>query len=253
MSPRERNTGPELELPEDEVRRNDDLGDLTHTINDMAGDIEQMLDAKRQMLLAISHELRSPITRAKISVALLEASTTRARLEDDLVEMEDLVTELLESERLNSRHRILNPEPLAIATLIDSVVQQSFAGRVSVEVAADLPPFNLDEMRVRLLLRNLLGNAVRYAGATPPKLRAWLAGDLVSIEVEDSGAGIEAAHIDSLTEPFYRVDPSRTRATGGFGLGLYLCRLICEAHGGKLSIKSTIGVGTCVRATLKSQ
>ena len=235
------------------VRRNDDLGDLTRTINDMAGDIEQMLDAKRQILLGISHELRSPITRAKVSVELLDASTTRTRLEEDLVEMETLVTELLESERLNSRHQVLNPEPVSITALIDSVIAQGFGDRVRILVAHDLPILVLDEMRVRLLLRNLLGNAVRYAGATPPTLRAAVSGDTLRIEVEDKGAGIAPEHIERLTDPFYRVDPSRTRATGGFGLGLYLCRLICEAHGGELTITSTLGVGTTVTATLQSQ
>jgi signal transduction histidine kinase len=137
--------------------------------------------------------------------------------------------------------------------LIDSVIAQGFTGRVRTQVAHDLPILVLDEMRVRLLLRNLLGNAVRYAGATPPTLRAVVSGDTLCIEVEDKGAGIAPEHIERLTDPFYRVDPSRTRATGGFGLGLYLCRLICEAHGGELKITSTLGVGTTVTATLHSQ
>ena len=235
------------------TRSSDDLGDLANSINEMAGDIEQMLDAKRQMLLAISHELRSPITRAKVSVELLEPSSTRARLEDDLVEMESLVTELLESERLNSRHSVLHPEAIDIADLVGSVVAQNFEGCVVVDVAADIPTINIDETRTRLLLRNLLGNAVRYAGDAESQLRVRWSTDRLTIEVQDSGEGIAAEHIDSLTEPFYRIDPSRTRATGGFGLGLYLCRLICEAHGGTLTIDSTPGVGTTVTATLKSQ
>lgn len=94
-----------------EIRRNDDLGQLTQSINSMASDIEQMLDAERQILLGISHELRTPITRAKVSVELLDESATRARLEDDLAEMESLVTALIESERLNTRHSALNVEP----------------------------------------------------------------------------------------------------------------------------------------------
>jgi signal transduction histidine kinase len=235
------------------TRRNDDLGDLTLSINNMAADIEQMLDAKRQMLLGISHELRSPITRAKVSLALLDASTTRTRLQEDILEMETLVTELLESERLNSRHSVLNLETVAIAALIDSVVAQSFSGQVTVQVAHQSPTLRLDETRVRLLLRNLLGNAVRYGGATPPQLRAQVAAATLTIEVEDTGVGIAPEHLDSLTDPFYRVDPSRSRATGGFGLGLYLCRLICEAHGGTLTVTSKLSLGTTVTARLESQ
>ena len=84
-------------------------------------------------------------------------------------------------------------------------------------------------------------------------MRAQVSADTLTIEVEDAGIGIAPEHLDSLTDPFYRVDPSRTRATGGFGLGLYLCRLICKAHGGTLSVNSTLGVGTAVTACLRSQ
>jgi len=90
------------------VKRKDDLGELTHSINDMASDIQRMLDAKRQLLLGMSHELRSPITRARVSTQLLPDSDSRDRIEEDLKEMESLITELLESERLNSRHSVLN-------------------------------------------------------------------------------------------------------------------------------------------------
>ena len=235
------------------LRSQDDLGELSVSINEMAGDIEQMLDAKRQMLLGISHELRSPITRAKISTELLEPSATRARLEDDFLEMETLVTELLESERLKSRHSVLNPQPVNLRELIDSVLVPNFSERVTLHADAVLPTLILDETRVRLLLRNLLANAVRYSLEEAPLLHVAATDRLVTMTVSDSGTGIAPEHLASLTDPFYRVDPSRTRATGGFGLGLYLCRLICEAHGGALSISSTEGVGTTVVATLNTQ
>jgi signal transduction histidine kinase len=234
------------------LRRRDDLGELSElselsvSINEMAGDIEQML-------LGISHQLRSPITRAKISTELLEPSTTRSRLEDDLLEMETLVTELLESERLNSRHSVLNPQPVDLSALIDSVLAQNFRERVTLRSEAVLPTLVLDETQVRLLLRNLLANAVRYSRDEAPLLHVAATERTLTITVSGTGLGIAPEHLASLTDPFYRVDPSRTRATGGFGLGLYLCRLICEAHGGELSISSTLGVGTTVVATLNAQ
>jgi signal transduction histidine kinase len=140
-----------------------------------------------------------------------------------------------------------------IAALLESVVAQSFACQVNIDLAADMPVLSLDATRLRLLTRNLLSNAVRYSDDAPPSLRARVADNTLSIEVQDSGEGINAQDIDKLTEPFYRVDPSRTRSTGGFGLGLYLCRLICEAHGGELLFASSPGVGTTVTATLKGQ
>ncbi len=235
------------------IRSDDDLGELAGSINTMASDIEQMLDAKRQLLLGISHELRSPITRAKISTELLEPGATRDRIAEDLNEMESLVTELLETERLNSPHSVLNLSAVDAGDLIQSVATDTFAGQVTVDVQTGVT-LNLDETRLRLLLRNLIGNAVRHGADAniKPAVTSRLEGDRLIVEVTDHGPGIDPEHLEHLTDPFYRVDPSRTRATGGFGLGLYLSRLICEAHNGSLEITSEKGKGTTVRAELRN-
>lgn len=235
-----------------QIRSDDDLGELAGSINTMASDIEQMLDAKRQLLLGISHELRSPITRAKISAELLQPGTTRDRIAEDLQEMEALVTELLETERLNSPHSVLNLSRIDTGDLIHTVATETFAGAVTVDAQRGAT-LNLDETRLRLLLRNLIGNAVRHGGdaSIKPAVMSRLEGDTLIVEVTDHGPGIDEEHLEHLTDPFYRVDPSRTRATGGFGLGLYLSRLICEAHNGSLKIQSEKGQGTTVRAELK--
>jgi len=101
-------------------------------------------------------------------------------------------------------------------------------------------------MRIRLLVRNLLDNALRYSADAPRppcvSLRAVIEGDSsrqgVEIEVRDHGPGVDEAQLERLTEPFYRTDGARARATGGVGLGMYLCRLIAEAHGGKLTVRN---------------
>ncbi len=97
-----------------------------------------------------------------------------------------------------------------------------------------------------MLLRNLISNAVKHGsdGPTPPAIKVRSDADNLIIEVSDSGPGIPQEHLSHITEPFYRVDPSRTRSTGGFGIGLYLCRVICEAHGGTLVITSVPDEGT---------
>jgi len=97
-------------------------------------------------------------------------------------------------------------------------------------------------MRVRLLVRNLLDNALRYStdAPRPPcvSLRAVVDGPAqgAEIEVRDHGPGVDEAQLERLTEAFYRTDSARARATGGVGLGMYLCRLIAEAHGGSLAV-----------------
>ena len=159
------------------LRRRDELGDLAQRINTMAHDIQDMLDAKRALLLALSHELRSPLTRARLNAELLpdtpEGAAERDALLRDLGEMRDLISDLLESERLASPHAALQREPIDLAALVREVAAECPNGdRCTLDLAADLPPLPLDRTRMRLLLRNLLDNALRHgAGAPQPPQR----------------------------------------------------------------------------------
>ncbi len=227
------------------LRRRDELGDLAHRINTMAHDIEGMLDAKRGLLLALSHELRSPLTRARLNAELLPATpdgqTERAALLRDLNEMRDLISDLLESERLASPHAALQREPVDLAVLLRDVAAELPGGNAVTLNLPDAQPLrSLDRARVRLLVRNLLDNALRYsADATqPPQLSLRMEGDSVRIEVRDFGPGVDDAQLAHLTEPFYRTDSARQRATGGVGLGMYLCRLVAQAHGGSFAVRN---------------
>jgi signal transduction histidine kinase len=223
------------------VRRQDELGDLAEDVNAMARSIHQMLDAKRALLLAISHELRSPITRARLHVELLpeqgDAAVRRAALLRELQEMADLVTELLESERLGQGHAALHQEPTDLAALVREAVAGTAA---AAQIEAGLPQLPLDRARVRLLLRNLLDNAMRHGqGPQPPVVRVARDGERhVCLSVRDHGPGVDDAVLPHLAEPFYRPDVSRERATGGVGLGLYLCRLIAQAHGAAFTVRN---------------
>ncbi|HJW82536.1 MAG TPA: HAMP domain-containing sensor histidine kinase [Acidiferrobacterales bacterium] len=236
-----------------ELSRRDELGDLAHSINGMADEIRRMLEAKRQLLLAISHELRSPLTRAKVAVALLDDPRQRAEISRDLDELARLVEELLETERLTTRHRILDRRPVSLNALVEEVIASFFAGAgVRRTLPAQDVQAEVDSARIKLLLKNLLDNAVRHtsAGAAPPEVTLSATPEGVALSVRDHGAGIAPEHLPHLTEPFYRADPARRRETGGYGLGLYLCRVIAEAHGGTLAIDSAPGQGTTVRVML---
>ena len=238
-----------------QVKRKDELGELAVTVNTMAEDIEGMLDSKREMLLAISHELRSPLTRSRVSVALVDDDTIRENLNRDMKEMEELITELLESEKLNQRHAQLNRSRIMVNDLVTQLLEEMFpTDGIRTELAADSVEVQLDEPRIRLLLKNLLTNAVRHHRPEQGDIIVSTAtlNDAIEIRVVDQGVGIEPEHLPRITEPFYRPDPSRQRKTGGYGLGLYLCRMITEAHGGTLTIKSEVGRGTEVRATLST-
>lgn len=238
------------------LRRRDELGDLAQRINTMAHDIQGMLDAKRGLLLALSHELRSPLTRARLNAELLpatdEGAVERAALLRDLGEMRDLIGDLLESERLASPHAALHREPVDLAALVrETVAELPGSERVVLDLAPGLPALALDRTRMRLLVRNLLDNALRHGGsaAQPPQVTLRPEGAGVALEVRDFGPGVDAAQLAHLTEPFYRADGARQRATGGVGLGMYLCRLVAEAHGGRLDVRNA-QPGLAVRATL---
>ena len=238
-----------------QVKRKDELGELAQSVNAMADDIRGMLEAKRQLLLAISHELRSPLTRARVNLALLPASDTRRVLGRDLAEMEDLTCELLESERLNTRHAPLNLSAESPAALVREVIAEHFFQQsIRTELGSGDMYMALDPVRFRLLLRNLLDNALRHTPkhAQPPTLSIHVDENSWSLSVRDHGPGISPEHLAHITEPFYRADPSRRRKTGGYGLGLYLCRAIVEAHDGRLQIESRQGEGTEVRAVFRA-
>ena len=229
--------------------RPDELGQLANTINTMGQDISQMLDAKRALLLAISHELRSPLTRARLNAELLPeegaAGPQRAALLRDLQEMGSLISDLLESERLASQHAALQRESTDLLALASSVLEDlrarhPQAAQVRFEAPADLPAWSVDAARLRLLLRNLLDNALRHGAEAPqpPTLRIARSGNGLVLTVRDHGPGVPDAQLQHLAQAFYRPDSARTRAAGGVGLGLYLCRLVAVAHGGSLVLRN---------------
>lgn len=236
--------------------RKDELGELAISINHMADDIEHMLESKRELLLAISHELRSPLTRAKVSLALLEESSAQQNIHRDLNEMEAMISELLEAERLSGRHNTLNKSATSLNDIATGVINEHFADAgLQVQLEETLPQQSLDSVRMKLVVRNLLDNALKYQGdsAEPVSLTTTLENDKICLRIKDHGPGIPAKHLSHLTEPFYRTDSSRQRKTGGFGLGLYLVKLIVEAHAGELVISSNVGVGTTVEVFLPAQ
>ncbi len=223
------------------ARAPDELGELARQVNGMADGLHGLLDAKRDLLLAISHELRSPLTRARLNAELVDEGTARDALLRDLGEMRDLITDLLESERLAGGHAALHTEPVDLNALVREVVAQQFADRLpTLALAPDAPPIALDATRIRLLLRNLLDNALRHSAdaARPPVITTAFDANGATLQVRDHGPGVDEAQLPLLAQAFYRPDSARRRATGGVGLGLYLCRLVAQAHGGTMTLRN---------------
>jgi signal transduction histidine kinase len=218
------------------VIHRDEIGDLALRFNQMAADIQAMLDGKRALLLAISHELRSPLTRARLHAELVGEGESRDALLDELAQMRDLITALLESERLGSGHRALQLADCDLAQLAREHTQPG----VVLHIDPGLPSLPLDRLRLQLLLRNLLHNALRHNDAARGAVLLTLARDDngIRLTVRDHGPGVPPEALPQLGQPFFRPDAARTRHEGGVGLGLCLCRLVAEAHGSRLELRN---------------
>ena len=123
---------------------------------------------------------------------------------------------------------------------------REYEGGLEVDLPDEDRAMHIDKLRIRLLFANIVNNAMRHGRNRPVVVHVEFSDNEALLQISDSGEGISAEHLKHVKEPFYRVDNSRTRNTGGFGLGLYLCNLIAEAHGGRLLIDSRPGEGTRV-------
>lgn len=232
------------------LRRHDELGELATQVNTMAASLQHMLEGQRGLLLAISHELRSPLTRARLHAELVAEGPEQQALLRDLGQMRDLISDLLEGERLAAGAAVLQREPTDLNALVRERVADGFAGRdIRLALAEGLPPLALDRSRLRLLLRNLLDNALRHGAGGPVEVQTAIVEGEVWLTVRDHGQGVDAAQLGRLGEPFFRPDAARLRSAGGVGLGLYLCRLVASSHGGRLQLRNAapgLAVSLCL-------
>ncbi len=240
------------------IRRQDEFGRLSDRINRMADEVQRMLDGQRQLLLSLSHELRTPLTRARLALEFIHDKDVRAHLEYDLASMERMITELLEGERLNTRGRQMSRSRVNLNKLMAEVMRGDFPNdrhRVSLSVPPATAHLSVNAARLRMLVRNLVENALRYnpEEGKPVDVSLRMEDNAAVIRVQDHGPGIEPEHLEQVTSAFYRADPSRGAGTGRHGLGLYLCRLIAEAHGGKVDVASPPGSGACITARIPGE
>jgi len=234
--------------------RQDELGELSRAFNSMTARIRNMLASHEQLLLDVSHELRSPLTRMNVLLELLADSKTKESLRQDVREIEHLVTELLEAARLRAPNATLHRAEVDLADIIISTVRFHAHQRPGVklmDLAGDLR-CQADRDLLVIVIRNLITNALKYSeGSTRPvEISAYVEPDRVALRITDFGEGISAADLPHIFEPFYRADKSRARSTGGYGLGLSLCKAIIDAHNGELKVESGVGKGTTVTVLL---
>jgi signal transduction histidine kinase len=234
-------------------RSNDEFGTLTEAFNRMVGRIKDMLRARDRLLLDVSHELRSPLTRLKVAVELVRDPEMKNRMAADLAEMDIMIGELLELERLRDGAGIRTTRQNLMSILDD--VARNFEDREP-GVQVEAPPgeiiADVDADRMRTVFRNLLENAVKYSlpDSRAVEVSAGENGARVVVRISDDGPGIPEDEMPNLFEPFYRVDRSRSKKTGGYGLGLSISKRIVEAHGGTIAVENNSTRGASFVITL---
>ena len=237
-----------------EIKTNsvDELGQLALSFNHMTRQIRESLQARDQLLLDVSHELRSPLTRMLVALEFLKNDKTRQTLHRNIKHMEAMVTEILETERLNSSYGGLQLEPINILDLLMDTCRnyQDQKPGVVLRCSSEDLIANVDPTRVTTVFNNLLSNATRHSNAKDPiEVTCAREQGKILVKVQDYGSGIPKEDLPHIFEPFYRVDKSRSKQTGGYGLGMSVCRKIMEAHGGRIDITSQPNKGTCVLLT----
>ena len=236
--------------------RDDELGAVGRAFDDMADRTSALISSQRQLMADVSHELRTPLARIRVALELAAEDPVAAKdllgeVGTDLDEIDQLIADILTTARLDAEHKVTR-ETISVGELADRAAAR-FTSRHpdrTLEKSVDDAEraLDCDPVLLRRALDNLLDNAAKYsAPTTPVKLDVQPNGSSVAFAVVDRGIGMTADEVARAGTPFWRADGSRTRRTGGVGLGLALARRIARAHGGDVVLDSAPGRGTTAR------
>ena len=267
-----------------EISSQDEIGDLARAFNGMADGLARLEELRRNMVSDVAHELRTPLTNIRGYLQAIQDGVVQPErdvigsLHEEAMLLGRLVDDLQDLALAEAGQLRLERQPVALADVLHRAIR-AFGSRVEtgavtlrVDLPEDLPPVEVDAQRVGQVLRNLLDNALTHtppggqieiaaravhpepggalgADASPPS-RGRSSGEWVEVSVRDTGAGIAAEDLPYVFERFYRADKSRSRVTGGAGLGLAIARQLVEAHGGRIWVESVEGEGSTFTLTL---
>ncbi|WP_303904898.1 ATP-binding protein [Thiohalomonas denitrificans] len=208
--------------------------------NTMQSRLRSHIQERERTLAAISHDLRTPITRLRLRAELIDHEGLRVKVNDDLAEMEEMTAAALDLLRGVNREEPVQPVDM-MALLGSLQADHEEAGDAVAVEGATQAPYPGRPLALKRLFANLLGNALNYGGQA--RVRVDDRVDRLEITVADEGPGIPEAQLETVFEPFYRLERSRSRKTGGVGLGLAVARDIARLHGGELHLQNRTGSG----------
>lgn len=218
--------------------------------NRMQDRIRSQIETRGRFLAAVSHDLRTPLTRMKLRVEQLDGATPgRDKLQSDISEMAAMLDATLNYLRGESQSE--SWQLLDLQSLVETLVEDARENGDDVTVSGQVRPLRVQPMALRRCLGNLLENALRYGERAEIAL-AEMPGSVV-IEIRDRGPGIPENRMAQVFEPFVRLEESRNRNTGGVGLGLAIAREAARRHGGELSLRNAADGGLIARLTLPRQ
>ncbi len=236
------------------VVRNDEIGKVARSFNQMTGRVQQMMDDRERLLADVSHELRSPLARIKVALELLPEGDKRDSIAQDIREMESLTTALLEREKIRNQVKQATSERINLVNIATEVIDGFKDKPPGVQLKP--PPqslyFNGDEDLTRILIQNLVDNAVKFSlpDSKPVEVSLGETDEEVQIIVDDNGRGIPADLAEKIFEPFVKLNPARGHRAG-YGLGLNLCQRIVQGQGGSIEIQQREPRGTRVVLNLQ--
>ncbi|NJR64632.1 MAG: HAMP domain-containing histidine kinase [Leptolyngbyaceae cyanobacterium CRU_2_3] len=249
---------------EERVPANDipEVDQLAASFNRMAASLEDVEQRRRELVGDLTHELRTPLTVLKgyleglADGAIEPSADVFQRLSKETTRMQRLVNDVQELSKMEAGYLPIKARSIDLYSLLSSIVQR-FADQLaedSPQMLLDFPsssPLVLaDPERVEQILVNLIGNALRYTSSGSVTVKAEVNLDKLWISVIDTGQGIAADDLPHVFERFWRADRSRDRNSGGTGIGLAICRRLVELQGGRIEVKSQLGVGSTFRFSL---
>jgi signal transduction histidine kinase len=233
--------GPLLESGPREIRL------ATHAFNQMQERLRRFVMDRTNMLAAISHDLRTPLTRLRLRLEFVEDTEQRTKMQCDIAEMEAMMSETLAFARDDDGREQRQTEDLD-ELLDDLATIMRESGQDVIYQRAGPRMVEVSPIAMRRAFGNLLDNAVKYGGSAEIALTQTVRS--VTITIDDHGPGIDPAMMEQVFQPFYRLETSRSRDTGGVGLGLAVARTIIRGHGGDITMSNRAGGGLRVTVTL---